>query len=220
MTTRGTIRAAQGLLALLTVIALVACGDEGNGVADDGRQTGKSDVSTELFDGVVETDYGQLDLYWSPDYLGYDGTDDRYFAGQVNGLVGAGDPGGVYVTLARRSGGSSVRIVLHDIEPQLTEEWEDVVEVSTVVPEDAQPGWGTWAQESGGQLAIPPGAYRIRVSARGRDAGRGDGEFADNVVDFYLLDLWPAPAAEDLIVRAGSKDARYWHRQRGGPRSD
>lgn len=215
MIVRGTTRAARHLLALLTILALVACSNETN-VADDGGQSGESDVSTELLDGVVETDYGQFDLYWSPDYIGYDGSDDRYFAGQVNGLVGAGDPGGVYVTLARRSGGSSVRIVLHDIEPPLTEEWEDVVEVSTLVAEDAQPGWGTWAQESGGRLAIPPGDYRLRVSARGRDAGRGDGEFADDVVDFYLLELWPAPATEDLIVRSGSKDARYWHRQRGG----
>ncbi len=188
-------------------------------MADDGGQTGEADVTTELFDGVVETDYGQFDLYWSSDYLGYDGSDDRYFAGQANGLVGSGDPGGVYVNLARRSGGSSVRIVLRDIEPQLTEEWEDIVEVSTIVPEDAQPGWGTWAGESGGRLEIPPGGYRLRVSARGRDAGRGDGEFANEVVDSYLLELWPAPAAEDQIVRTGSKDARYWHRQRGGPGS-
>ncbi|HEY0645227.1 MAG TPA: hypothetical protein VGD39_17525, partial [Nocardioides sp.] len=78
-------------------------------------------MTTELFDGVVDTDYGQLDLYWSPDYLGYDGSDDRYFAGQVNGLVGAGDPDGVYVNLARRSGGSSVRIVLRNTEPPVGE---------------------------------------------------------------------------------------------------
>lgn len=218
MTSRMTIRAVQRLAVLLAVVVLAACADEVNTPADDGGPNEEGAVTTELFDGVVETDYGQFDLYWSRGYFGYDGSDD-FFAGQVNGLVGSGDPGGVYINLARRSGGSSVRIVLHDVEPQLTEEWEDVVEVSTVVPEDAEPGWGTWAHESGGRLQIPPGTYRLRASARGRDAGRGDGEFADDVVDFYLLELWPAPAAEDLIVRIGSKDARYWHRQHGGSRS-
>jgi hypothetical protein len=218
VTGRGTTRAVKSLLVLAILLALVACGDEGNQAADDARQTGEADVTTELFDGVVETDYGQFDLCWSPDYLGYDGSDDRYFAGQVNGLVGSGDPGGVYLTLARRSGGSSVRIVLHDTEPQLDQDWEDVVEVSTTVPEDAQPGWGSWAGETGGRLAIPPATYRLRVSARGRDAGRGDGELAEGVVDFYLLDMWPAPVADDEIIRTGSDDARYWHRSRGSRR--
>jgi hypothetical protein len=207
------------LLGLLAALVLVACGDGVEAGADDGGQDGEVAVSTELFAGVVDTDYGQLDLYWSPNYLGYDGSDDRYFAGQVNGLVGAGDPSGVYVTLARRSEGSSVRIVLRSTEPPVGETWEDVVEVSTTVPDDAAPGWGSWAGESGGQLEIPPGAYRLRVSARSRDAGRGDGEFTDGVVDSYLLELWPAPAVEDRIVRVGSEDARYWHRQRGGSRS-
>ncbi|MBB5788041.1 hypothetical protein [Jiangella mangrovi] len=42
-----------------------------------------------LFDGIVRTDYGQFDLTWSDD-LGFDGDFDRFFAGQVNGLAGAG----------------------------------------------------------------------------------------------------------------------------------
>ena len=175
-------------------------------------------MAAELFNQVVETDYGQFDLGWATsedDYFGYDGSDDRVFANQVNGLAGAGDPRGVYLTLARRSGGSSVRIVLHDSEPDLDEEWEDVVEVSAVVPDGAEPGWSTWAGEDGGALDIPPGTYRIRVGATGRDAGRGDGEFADDVVDFYLIDMWPAPAQADAIVRARSEDARYWHQARG-----
>ena len=67
-----------------------------------------------LLDEVISTDYGQFDLIWA-DGAGFDGDFDRFFRGQDNGLVGAADPGGVFLDLARRVGGSPVRIVLVDI---------------------------------------------------------------------------------------------------------
>jgi hypothetical protein len=83
-----------------------------------------------LIDQVIDTDYGQLDLVWTEDG-GFNGDFDRFFAGQVNGLVGASDAAGVYLNLARRSGGSSVRIVLLDMPPAGEDaSWGDVVEVS------------------------------------------------------------------------------------------
>ena len=93
---------------------------------------------------------------------------------------------------------------------------EDVVEVSAVVP--AEPVWISWARESEGDLELPAGTYRVRVSARGRDAG-ADGEFADGVVDSYLVEFWPGEVAEDAILRTVSEDARYWHREWGSRRS-
>jgi hypothetical protein len=169
-----------------------------------------------LYDGVVETSYGQFDLVWS-DEGGFDGDADVFFAGQVNGLAGAGSPLGVYAHLARWGGGSAVRIVRLDSEPALDDAWEDVVEVSTVVPDGAEPAWLAWAGEDGGQLDLAPATYRLRVSARGRDAGAED-EFADGIVDTYLLELWPAPAAPDAILRTTSENAAYWHREWGGRR--
>ncbi len=167
-----------------------------------------------LLDQVIHTDYGQLDLVWNEDG-GFDGELDRFFAGQVNGLVGAADPSGVYLNLARRSGGSPVRIVLTEAPPEADDSWEDVVEVSTTVPADGPPQWMSWAGEDCGPLdGLTPGTYRLRVSARGRDAGR-DGEFADEAVDFYLVELWPAPVAADAVVKVGSEDARYWHQEVG-----
>ncbi|WP_154402250.1 hypothetical protein [Ornithinimicrobium cavernae] len=130
-----------------------------------------------IFDGLVETDYGQFDLLWGDGY-GFDGNFERFFAGQLNGLAGAAADEGLYLHLARRSGGSPVQIVRHDTEPPLTDDWEDMVEVSISVPMGAQPKWSTWAGEASGLLSIPHGTYRVRVNARGRDAGR-DGEFAD-----------------------------------------
>lgn len=170
-----------------------------------------------LLDQLIQTDYGQFDLTWDDD-AGFDGDFDRVFDGQVNGLVGAADDGGVYVNLARRSGGSPVKITLLDGEPVDDPSYQDVVEVSVQIPPGSRVGWMSWAGESGGTLAdVAPGAYRLRVSARDRDAGR-DGEFADGPVDAYLLQLWPAPIEPDAIVRVVSEDARYWHRELGGRR--
>lgn len=105
-------------------------------------------MERELLDQVIYTDYGQFDLVWSVG-AGFDGYWERFFAGQVNGLVGASHPGGVYLNLGRRSGGSSVRIVLLEVPPvDLDPSWEDVVEVSTTVPPDAEACWVTWGGEA------------------------------------------------------------------------
>lgn len=171
-----------------------------------------------LLDDVIDTDYGQFDIVWDED-AGFDGDPDRFFAGQVNGLVGAADPGGVYLNLARRSGGSGMRIVLLGEVPGPPASWfEDVVEVSIVVPEDADPRWTAWGGMSGGTLpGLAPGSYRVRVSGQGRDAG-ADGEFADGVVDEYLVEIWQSERRPDEILRADSENGQYWHREWGGRR--
>jgi hypothetical protein len=171
-----------------------------------------------LLDVNVETDYGQFDLVWS-DAVGFDGNFDHFFNRQVNGLVGAADPSGVYVNLARRSGGSRVRIVLVDVASPLPPPYyEDVVEVSVIVPSGVDVRWLSWAGESSGTVeGLPPGSYRMRVSAHGRDAGH-DGEFTEGVVDEYLLEFWAAEAAADEVLRVGSENAKYWHGAVGGRR--
>jgi hypothetical protein len=170
-----------------------------------------------LLDDVIRTDYGQFDLGWSQD-AGFDGNWDRFFNGQVNGLVGAADPGGVYINLARTIGGSRVRIVLLDgAPPPPPPYYEDVVEVSATIPDGAKAGWMAWGGMGAGELpGLAPGTYRMRVSAHGRDAARH--ELGEDVVDEYLLELWPSTTAPDAILRVGSRDARYWHREIGGRR--
>lgn len=171
-----------------------------------------------LLDQVVDTDYGQFDLVWTENG-GFDGDFDRFFAGQVNGLVGAAGPDGVYVNLARRSGGSPVRIVLLDKAPTGNDSaWEDVVEVSFILPVGYDMRWQTWAGESGGMLGgLPHGSYRMRASAKGRDEGQA-GEFSEDPVDAYLLQVWPAPPQPDAVLRTGSEDGRYWHDEVGNRR--
>lgn len=171
-----------------------------------------------LLDEVIDTDYGQFNLMWSND-IGFDGNFDRFFDGQVNGLVGAADAGGVYLNFARLSGGSQVRLALLDSKPDLPPpRYEDVVEVSVTIPPDAALWWMSWAGEMSGTLDdVPAGAYRLRVSAHGRDAGSQD-ESADGVIDEYLLELWPSALRDDEVLRVGSEDARYWHREVGSRR--
>lgn len=43
------------------------------------------------------------------------------------------------------------------------------------------------------------------------------GEAADGVaVDEYIVEMGPAEPRHDEILRVGSDDARYWHRESGG----
>ncbi len=171
-----------------------------------------------LLDAVIKTDYGQFDLIWDDGYHGFDGQFDEVFDGQVNGLAGAASGKGLYLNLARRPDGCLVRIVLlHEPPPFDAGSWEDVVEVSISVPHGVSPRWRSWAGERGGPLDLPPGSYRVRVSARGRDGGR-QRALADGPVDSYLLEMWPAPAAPDSIVRTASTNAAYWHRKVGSRR--
>jgi hypothetical protein len=169
-------------------------------------------MAEELLNELVNTDYGQFTLEWGEGI--WNGDVERFFKGQQNGLVGAADPDNVVILLARRSGGSAVRIVLDTSEPPSGDDWEDVVEASITLPQGRSMRWCSWAGESGGPLLVPAGQYRLRVSAAGRDAG-AQNEFADEVVDTYLIELWSAPGAPDAVLRAGSDDARYWHQMWG-----
>lgn len=89
--------------------------------------------------------------------------------------------------------------------------------MSITLPPGGEPRWSTWAGEDRGPLDLNPGTYRVRMSARGRDAGR-DGEFTAGAVDFYLLEIWPALAQPDSIIQNTSADAEYWHREVGSRR--
>lgn len=54
------------------------------------------------------------------------------------------------------------------------------------------------------------GPHRARYGAWGFEAGRRT-DSASHGPDRYLLQLWPAPAAPDRIVRQTSSHAASWH---------
>lgn len=168
-----------------------------------------------LLDEIIHTAYGQFEIIW--DESTWDGDPDVAFAGQSNGLVGAASGGNVFLTLGRYGGGFLVRIERSATVPPVDESWEDCVEVSITVPAGRDVQWASWAGESYGKLDLPPDSYRLRVSSRGRDLALNS-EFAPEVVDFYLLQLWPEAPSTDAIVRVGSRDAEYFHEAWGNRR--
>lgn len=105
-------------------------------------------METELFQGVIDTQYGLFEIQWAGD--GFTGEWETIFRGQVNGLVGAAKEGTIYISIARNSGVFTIRIVLLDRPPHApAEDWEDVVEVSAAI--DAPPScsafdhWGRYS---------------------------------------------------------------------------
>ncbi|MFM9589947.1 hypothetical protein ACKI1J_14500 [Streptomyces scabiei] len=119
-----------------------------------------------------------------------------------NGLVSAID-GAVEVSTGIHTGNVQVTVELHALRPEPAAGWEEIAEIS-------------WRSPSGEALVAPlmddpvdlpslasqgPGSYRLRVHARGRDTAV-DHTLVDEVVESYLLQSWPAPHQNALLVQA------------------
>jgi hypothetical protein len=163
-----------------------------------------------LFRGEVRVGYAQA--YVQVGDRVFDTTDfGACFAGQDNGLCGAGVPGGLWLVTGLHTGSVPFEVESHEAEPGVAD-GEDVVEVSLSVPRGPVDLLG-WAGESSASLDLTPQTYRVRYCADGMDAGRAaDVRTPEEPPhDSYLLLFWPAPHAADRVVRAGSETARYWH---------
>jgi hypothetical protein len=162
---------------------------------------------TVLFDGEIDVHYGFLFLHSpdeTPDLLAARG-------GQANGLCGAAVPGVLSMVTGLHTGSVPVRVEQLDAEPALEPEWEEAVEASF---ETAEPPLFLTAFQDNREIVLAPGRFRVRWCASGMDAARDrdvrmEGEPA---LDRYRLQLWPAPAAPDAILRETSEIAAYWHR--------
>lgn len=163
---------------------------------------------TTLFDGEIWVEYGYLFLQaWGDEQPGLD----EARGGQSNGLCGAASPGAVSLVTSMTLGHVPLRVELHDVAPEVADEWEDVVEASLVTATSNLVL--TSAQDV---VHLPPlpgaGAYRVRYCATHMDAGHDlSREAGGPVVDHYLLELWPAPPGPDAVVRRTSRVAAYWH---------
>jgi hypothetical protein len=189
-----------------------------------------------LFEGVVPVAYGQFYVVSRelPDMT-------KAFAGQVNGLCGAGEPGGLFLMTGTHSGQVRLRVELHEQEPPAAvDKWEEVVE-APFLPRAATVDLVPWGDGSLAALPLTPDgqeagllpAFRVRYCATGMDEGRdpyggfdpdtvedGDYTYMEQRPDRYLLCFWPDGAGAslldgglraDAILRQTSGAARYWH---------
>ena len=173
-----------------------------------------------LLDLRLDTDYSQF-YVGSSAGVGGPAIEETY-AGQENGLVGASVRGYLFCTVTRRRYDyCGLKVELHDSEPDLSDDVEDVVEVSFEAPAEGTSVY-PWA-DAAVPLGLPPGSYRLRYCATGMDPEDEDAE-ADEVdggppLDHYLMQLWPDEAPRpDRILRTTSARAAYWHRTHGRPR--
>lgn len=164
---------------------------------------------TVMYEGLLRVHYGFFDVCAGADPDG-DLIDAR--RGQANGLCGAVFDRRLAMVTGLHTGDVPLRIEWHRDEPGLDAAWEDVVEASLDV---ASLDGRLTSFEDGADLSFPQtGWHRARYCVAGMDEGNGldTPNHEELVPDRYLLQLWPAPAAPDEIVRESSAIAGYWHR--------
>ncbi|GIE91614.1 hypothetical protein [Actinoplanes regularis] len=167
-----------------------------------------------LLENPVEVGRGQL--YLTSDESLWP-TAELAFAGQHNGLCGAAQAGALYLMTGLRHGLVGFTVELHDRKPALDDKWTEVVEVSLTNPFEQMVlsnfEGDAWI------VPLPTGVYRVRYCAAGMQAGWDlETNDAPTPIDCYLLAVWPAAPADDVIIRQSSAAAAYWHHANGdGP---
>lgn len=132
---------------------------------------------------------------------------------QRNGLCGARWPGALVLITGLHTGQVLFTVDVDETAPPVDHSWDDIVEVSYVPGTDE-----VSLVEMNGNASYPipltPGqSYRVRYYASGMDSAQG--QFPDEnelAGDRYLLSFWPAPPANDAILKQTSEYAAYWHR--------
>src|SRR5690349_5733026 len=121
-----------------------------------------------LFDGRLHVHYGQA--YVFSDDAGDTGEMDACFRGQVNGLLGAGQPGMLFLITGLHTGHVGLTVDVAEHEPPVEESWEECVEVS-FAPATPDVRLVDWDRELVCQLPLEVTDYRVRYAARGMDRG-------------------------------------------------
>ncbi|MGC4942839.1 hypothetical protein [Kribbella sp. DT2] len=166
---------------------------------------------TTIFDGRMRLSFGQI--YLMTGGVGWPDFDDSR-RGQVNGLLGAAQSGRLLLTTGLHTGEVGLRVERLDAEPALDDQWEEIVEVSFAPAGTALLLHGLDSSQVV-KTELPVVSYRARYCAADMDKGKEvDVVSADEpVVDRYLLQLWPAGPAPDVIRKQTSATASYWHQE-------
>jgi hypothetical protein len=113
----------------------------------------------------------------------------------------------VSVSTGTQFGPCKVQWEVVKVAPTIDASWEDVVETSI----DTTTGIAVSELVEGHVATITetPGTYRLRISATGRTQSAAAGEqYGRRSREHYLIQLWPSPMAESVVVRLTSDFAR------------
>ncbi|QYN41133.1 hypothetical protein K1T35_48210 (plasmid) [Pseudonocardia sp. DSM 110487] len=163
-----------------------------------------------VFEGEVPACYWTFYLFSSDDEAGLD--PELAFAGQRNGLCGAGASGALTLRSGVHSGRVGLTVEQLPEPPPADPRWDDIVEVP-FQPDGTTAEIIDWDGVVHARFTLEPVPYRVRYCAAGLDAGfaadtRLDG---DPELDRIALQFWPAPPRPDEIIKQTSETAGYWH---------
>jgi hypothetical protein len=122
------------------------------------------------------------------------------------------ETGSALLLTKRHTGYVGLTVVYADSAPAPDESYDDIVEIDFVA-EARSLYLATWAHERHFELPdLPagPGTYRLRY--HGRQIGDLEPEPTDRdqIVDEYLLQLWPAAPSPSRVVMSTSGWLDYW----------
>lgn len=157
--------------------------------------------------GVVNSQEG---MYLFADPFG-DLPDDDDMGATVamkTGFFGLRAPWSATVLTGTRGGPVRLTVEVHDARvdvERIGHIWSEVIEVSF----RSRSGdlkfreWGGEPIRIFEGLLLPPGAWRLRVHARGRDEGNAaSGPNLDEPLEEHLIQFWPGPSIGDLVIVA------------------
>lgn len=162
-----------------------------------------------IFDGRVFAHYGQA--YIQLPEVSVDASDAR--AGQNNGILGAARPGMLFLCFGLHTGYVTLTIKLAESQPPADGSWEEIVEASFSVPQTGELILWDWNGNLSEPLAIEPGQYRVRYSARNFGVAEDlyDAPDDEAPIEHYEVVFWPAPREPDAILKVTRARAQYWH---------
>lgn len=154
--------------------------------------------------GSMSTDYSQLELH-----VGVDGA----VVGPVDLGLASDELGPVILTIPRQWGELTVRVEVHDVPPPLDPAADAVAELS--VRTGAGIAVSGWAGDSPLGIPVDEGLdARVRWSVLDGQAGsdwfRSPDRDAEQPVDRYLLQVWPAAPSPARTVVASTPWSQYW----------
>ncbi len=167
-----------------------------------------------------------IDISYSQFYIEIEDPDDSLLPSdpsdnQINGLCGAAQKGRLFFTARPKDGAIDLEIQLHEKEPDIEIQYEEIVEVSFTRDKE-ETFLCEWAHEEEHLLELPRGEYRVRYSVIGLDK---DYDYDDMDEDEdepykpisgqkYLIQFWPCKFKQDAIIKQTTKEAEYWHNAR------